>query len=410
MSKTLSQALESGAWSVSAVVFDLNDMLDDEDRPISERRADAAARVGVEMEMRQCPYAGIRHDKWMNVSALTQISSYYTAVLAEMAAFRRAAGARATWADILAGVIDLLARPAIHLLQQRNARGPVPAQIAVGHKLAAGYFGVLRGLHERLAQGENMPLDIDSFMALVDQTGALVGASEVCAGSLPMIRKASIALLEGDADNHTELDPLRLKLARCLALQVQLGIFWQLYDRMHLWSLLRGQHRTHLAPFNDFLSRKLKSAEDETPAHAPIPPDSAMLPEALEAQLRCMLAAALLDIADPQALNEDVQTATALLSEPGSVIRYSGEIPAFALQVAHYLNTRRLFVAELSRLELELRSHLGFAADAAISLGGAVFPMSQALPWYELILGKRLGQDGHLTGNSTGLRVVALKL
>ena len=74
MSKSLVEALSEGAWSVSAVVFDLNDIVDNEGRPVSERRADAAARAGVEMEMRQCPYAGIRHDKWMNVSALAQIS------------------------------------------------------------------------------------------------------------------------------------------------------------------------------------------------------------------------------------------------------------------------------------------------------------------------------------------------
>ena len=60
MSKSLEDALSEGAWSVSAVMFDLNDTLDDEGRPISERRADAEARVGVEMDMRECPFSGIR--------------------------------------------------------------------------------------------------------------------------------------------------------------------------------------------------------------------------------------------------------------------------------------------------------------------------------------------------------------
>lgn len=410
MSKSLVEALAEGAWSVSAVVFDLNDMVDDEGRPISERRADAAVRVGVEMEMRQCPYAGIRHDKWMNFSALGQISRYYNPVLEEMAAFRRLLeGASATWDDILAGVIDQLARPAIYLLQQRNAQGPVPAQMAVGHKLAAGYFGVMCGLHERLALGAKLPVTAESFLNLVDEMGALVGASEVCAGSPQMLRKVSTALVEGSSDSRVEIDRLRLDIARCLALQVQLGIFWNLYDRVHLWQLIRGELRGHLTPYNSFLARKLERAEDDVDALAPAPPSCAALPDALDAQLRSRLADALSDIADPQALEEDLRTATELLGEPGSVIHYDGEHAPFALRVAHYLNAHRLFVAELSRVELELRGHLGFSGDTPISLGAAVFPAPQALSWYELILGRRLGEQGRLTGSSTGVRVVARK-
>ncbi len=408
MSKSLVEALNEGAWSVSAVVFDLNDMLDNEGRPVSERRADAAARAGVEMEMRQCPYAGIRHDKWMNVSALAQISRYYNSVLEEMAAFRRQIeGTNATWADILAGVIDQLARPAIYLLQQRNPQGPVPAQMAVGHKLAAGFFGVLRGLHERLALGASLPVTAESFLNLVDEMGALVGASEVCAGSPQMIRNVSTALVEGDSDCLVELERLRFDIARCLALQMQLGIFWELYDRVHVWSLIRGEHRKHLIPFNKFLADKLERAEDDVDALAPPRPDGALLPEALDAQLRQLLTLALRDAADPQALEEDLRTATGLLNEPGSVIRYNGETALFALRVSQYLNARRLFVTALSKLELELRGYLGFSAHAPIRLGAAVFPSPQALPWYELILGRRLGSDDRLTGTSTGVRVAA---
>ena len=89
MSKNLVDALNGGAWSVSAVIFDLNDMLDDEGRPISERRANAAVRAGVEMDMRECPYAGIRHGRLMNTSALAQVSHHYNPVMGEIAAFRR---------------------------------------------------------------------------------------------------------------------------------------------------------------------------------------------------------------------------------------------------------------------------------------------------------------------------------
>lgn len=406
MSKSLLDALAEGAWSVSAVVFDLDDMLDNEGRPISERRADAEVRIGVEMEMRECPYGGIRHNRLMNVSALAQISQYYGAVLGEMAAFRRRiAGAQANWADILAGVVDLLAGPAIYLLTQRKPHGPVPAQIAVGHKLAAGYFGVLRSLHERLALGNSLPVSVDSFLDLVEETGALVGASEACAGSLPMIRKASTALLDGSADTQIEIDLVRLDMARCLALQVQLGIFWHLYDRAHLWSIVRGETRAHLTPYNDFLVRKLQSVQNEMDAIAPPRPDVGMLPAALQVEMRDQLAIALNDAADLQTLQEDSHAASELLNEPGSVIRYAGAAAPLAQRVASYLYTYRLFVAELSRLELQLRELLNYPANTPIRLGAAVFPTPQALPWYELILGQHVGEDGHLTGNRVGVRV-----
>jgi hypothetical protein len=407
MSKSLMAALSNGAWSVSAVVFDLNDMLDDEGRPISERRADAAVRAGVEMDMRPCPYAGIRHGKLMNLSALAQITHYYNPVMAEIAAFRRQSGGALSWDDILACVVDQLSGPAIYLLQHRSDHGPVPARMAVGHKLAAGYFGVMRSLHERLALGASLPVTVDAFLHLVDETGALVGASEACAGSPPMIRKATTALVEGNFDHPAELDPLRIEMARCLALQVQTGIFWDLYDEVHLWSLVRGEFRDHLHPCNSFLLHEFDSAHHSLDTLAPPRPLGDRLPQALDPQLRARLAEALNDAADPQALEEDVRTATAELKEPGNPIGYDGDAAPLALRVANYLNAHRLFEAELSRLELELRKLLGFPPETAIHLGAAVFPMPRALHWYELILGRKLGADGHLTGRNTRARAAA---
>lgn len=403
MSNSLDDALGERAWSVSAVIGDLNDMLDDEGRPISERRADAAARVGVEMEMRKCPFDGIRNDKWMNVSALAQITSYYKPVLAEMAAFRRQSEkTNPTWDDILAGVLDLLAGPAIYLLQKRNPPGKVPAQVAVGHKLAAGMFGVLRSLHEQLALGNKLPVNVDSFLNLVDETDALVGAAmEACAGSPPMIRKASVALLEGGAEDQIDIDPIRLDIARDLGLQVQLGIFWQLYDRQHLWSLMMGDARQHLVPCNQFLQNKIENAAKDMSKDAPPKPDSSMLPLALDPTLRQQLIAALDLNVEPAFLEQDLKSANDLLNEPGSVIGYNGDLNTFALSVANYLNSYRLFKTELSRLEQQLRGYLGFSQETPIQLGGVVFPTPQALPWYEHILGKRLGEDGRLSGKST---------
>jgi len=403
MSKSLGDALSERAWSVSAVMSDLNAMLDDEGRPISERRADAMARVGVEMEMKLCPFSDIRKDKWMNVSALEQITRYLNPVLEEMEAFRRhSSGNNSGWADILTCVIDQLSGPAIYLLQQRSLNGPVPARIAVGHKLAAGMYGVMRGLCERRAVGTELPVSVDTFLNLIDETGALVGATyEACAGSMPMIRKASTALIEGNPENQLEIDPLRLDLARCLALQVQLGIFWHLYDRIQLWTLIRGELRENLNPGNSFLQNKLEHAGNSLDAVAPPPPDSDMLPEALDASQRQQLAQALNDAVDRQTLQEDINTAITLLNQPRNPVRFDGDIEPMAHRIASYLNTYRLFKAELSIIEQELREHLEFSLDTPIRLGDAALPTPQALPWYELILGGRLGKDDRFMGKST---------
>jgi len=401
MSKNLNDAFSENAWSVSAIMFDMDDLIDDEGRPISERRADAVTRVGVEMEMRLCPFGGIRDGKWMNVSALTQINRYYQDAISELAAFRHhPKGEHFTWDDVLACIVELFAGPATYLLQQRKPEAVVPARVAVRHKLAAGMFGVMLTLHERMTLGADAPpVNADSFMDLIDETGALVGASEACAGSPKMIRKVSEALLELNPDSPLELDPLRLDIGRCLALQVQLGIFWRLYDRVHLWELVQGKFREHLAPRNNFLERKISTAANNlnSPGRPPRP-NCDMLPDMLDTQVRHQFVEAINDNSDPKLLELDCQVAENYLTEQAGAIVYNGPFKPFADSVANYLHTYRLFEAELSRMELALRKLLDYSLDTPIRLGPAAFPSPQALHWYELVLGRKLGSDGHLTG------------
>lgn len=407
MSKYLKDALSDNAWSVSAVMFDLDDILDDEGRPISERRADAATRVGVEMDMKLCPFGGIRDGKWMNVSALAQINRYYKDALAEMTAFRRKANnENFTWEDVLGCIVEMMAGPATYLLQQRNPEIPVPAKVAVCHKLAAGMFGVLLNLHKRMALGEVFPVTTDSFIDLVEKTGALLGASEACAGSPKMIRKAVEGLMDGNAELEVELEPMRLDIARYLALQVQLGIFWHIYDTAHLW-LTAIEFKPHMKPLNIFLQRKIDSSGVEFDENTPPPrPDSNMLPDALNPELRQQFIDALNDKAAPQALAQDKRAALELLTQQAGAILFNGDYDAFASSVANYLHAYRLFESELSRVELEMRQLLGFSADTPIRLGNAVFPKPQALYWYELVLGRKLGNDGRLSGDK--IRVTRL--
>ena len=106
-----------------------------------------------------------------------------------------------------------------------------------------------------------------------------------------------------------------------------------------------------------------------------------------------------------QDVAEDVDAVSQLLAEGGSVIAFDGNNDELSLRIAHYLNAYRRFHAHISGLEHELRNHLGYPADAPISLGSTIFPGAKALSWYERILGRRMDETGRLTGTTTGIRV-----
>ena len=406
MSKSLESAIQGNAWSVAGVIFDLDDMLDDEGRPVSERRADAETRAGVEMDIRECPYHDVRYGRLMNKSALNQVGKHYNEVLEEVALLRaRLGGAEATWSDIFAVVLDQLARPAIYLLEKRDTEGPVPARAAVSHKLGAGFFSIMRTLHERIAQGFDLPVFSGDFRSLIEETGALLGASEACAGPPKMIWAASAALVDGKTVDGKTVDANRVCIARCLGLQVQLGIFWRLYDATHLWAIVRGDIRPHLKPWNDYLKLQLERSGKELAATPPKRPRGSALPEALDNASRRNLRMAIEEESSKQDVAEDVDAVSQLLAEGGSVIAFDGNNDELSLRIALYLNAYRRFHAHISGLEQELRNHLGYPADAPISLGSAIFPGAKALSWYERILGRRMDETGRLTGTTSGIRV-----
>ena len=408
MSKNLINALHGEAWSISALVCDLSDQLDDEGRPLAERRAEATVRAGVTMEMRECPYKDARHGKLMNVSALTQIAEHLEPVLADISAFRHAAGAEPDWSQILAGVMDKLAAPACHLITHRDAPTPIPARVAVGHKLAEGYLGVMRKLLERIALGESIPVSTEVFLEIVHQSGALFGASEVCAGSTAMLQHTTEALIDGQPETTQTVDPIRLLIARDLALQVQMGVLWELYDRVHLSQLMDTEIASQLKPCNDFLQAKLNEAQREhgqVQAARPLP---AALPRELDSATREQLGIALQDQASPAELQPDIAIHLALLGQPGSVIAYRGDHQTMAHRVANYLHCYRLFLTALTQLEWRLRKSLDYHTQAPVKLGGLAFPLPQALPWFELILGCRMNEAGHLQGSQVGVRQTPL--
>ncbi len=408
MSQGLTNALTGKPWSLSELLFSLDHVLDAEGRPVTERRAPASVRMGVEMEMRACPYTDGREDKLMNHSALTQVTRFYNDVMAEVAGVRQLADeGQLSWSDILVPVLYQLLGPTLFLLKQKGGDAPLPAKEAVGYKLGAGYFGVMQTLFERRALGGDIPVTTPAFLDLVYETRALVGGAEVCAGSPEMLRNASRTLMQGDPGSAGDIDAVQLQLARTLALQFELGTFWRLFDATHYFNLIRGHDRQHLVPFNDFLQRKLDEAAaalGSKPAPAPV---AERLPQGLDSGVREQLLQALQHTTPAETLSVDFKAAVNLLKTPGSVISFGGSKVGLALQFTRYLHCMRLFRQTMSDLEIGLRQSLGMKADSGVKLGPVVFAKPLALPWYERIVGCRLGDSGHLDGSQTGLRVPA---
>lgn len=410
MSQALECALEGEAWSLSAIVFDLEDIFDDEGRPVAERRARALTRSGVPMDMRACPYHDLREGKLMNHSALTQVSRHYNAVMPELAAFRsQCAEPGNDWASIVAAVTAQLARPALHLLEHRPPDRRVPAADAVAHKLGAGFFGVLLSALERKAQGLEIQATPGTFLSITAETRALIGANEVCAGSPAMIRNAVETLFAGDPAAPA-LPERRLEVARGLALQVELGVFWRLYDRYHYRALLTGPDREQLRPFNHYLQGVIEQESRAVAERTAPPPSPAHLPPLPDTRLRSALAQALAQEGMTDALRQEREVLECLLAEPGAVVAYTGDQAAMAEKAARYALTYRLFRSAIAVQEQRIRHALGFPGDTPFAPGPLVFMPPKTLPWLERILGIRMGESGYFDGSRLGVRQMNARL
>jgi hypothetical protein len=410
-SSPLQAALLDEAWAVSGLFYGLEQLLDEDGRPLSERRAPSDVKKNVVMELRRCPYQDARNGKPMNVSALAQITKYLDAVLQDISAFRSTlaeeaqkgiAGSKEEGSEpldaLLVTVIDQLAGPALHVLARRRDDLRIPPLLSVGHKLAAGFFGVVYNLLFARAQGKERALDVDSMMHFIVESRALIGESEVCAGPPHLILRATEILLHGTAKERTS--PLRIAFAKTLAAQVSLGIAWELFDAaVERRILLEDARRETLRPRTSTITRALdervreleKSGEPQTEAHAArAVPTSPASPAAIDPKdaesLRQLLASG--GFALP-AHAEIAEILHGLFSHGDSAI----EIPDASLRLplarrlAGFLVCYRRIVVTQVALELRLRELLQYSKEAPMKFGGVVFPHSKCQKWFEALTG-----------------------
>jgi hypothetical protein len=395
-SELLTGVLGNEPWAVSGLIYGLDRLLDEEGRPVSERRAPSIAKQGVVMELRRCPYQDERQGKPMNISALAQITKHLDAVLADVATFRGSLPASSGWSGFLAAVLDQLAAPALQVLRSRSDEQPVPAQLSVGHKLAAGYFGVAYGILTAEAQGRHREPTSDSVLQFVRESGALIGASEVCAGPLHLIGRATEVFLHGRSS--ARVSEARLAIAETLAMQVRIGLGWELFDaateRQLLLELLP---RPLLQPRTSIILRALDERlvalaalqnvatwEQAATAIPEVVPPTAdrQAADSLRTLFRSGGAAASSTARSQALLLELLGEARPALELTDASLR-----PSLAWLLAGYLEVYRATVGTLYLGELSLRTRLGYPTAAPMKLSSLIFPFPKTVRWLEALLG-----------------------
>lgn len=375
-------------WAFAALVHgELDDLLDDDGRPLGERRATSPAKTGVPFVLKACPYDDARLGRPMNASALAQVTRNTAAVLDELASFRAAADLDAPrWEDVLTAVLHLLGAPATFLLRTDGA-STVPTKLAAAHKLGAGYFGVVRAIVSEAARGHVLPVTPEALLEHAHRTHALLGASEVCAGPPAMLLHATHVLLHGRPGARPLADHRAYQVAKLFRQQVQLGIAWEHFDRALESMVLRTVARSRLR--TDFYARRIQErqairaeAPESTTAHA-----VAAIPFDLSASesdgLREAFASRTSTRIDIPALGDDGGAAALDGADREQLVQW----------LSDYLVAQTAVMSALRSLEHALREALSVKSSAPTALHSTIFPRPAALHWLETSLGLRVSFD-----------------
>lgn len=388
------------AWSASGMIYAVEYLLDDEGRPVSERRAANRVKAGVPMELKSCPYRDERKGHPMNVSALAEITRHLDPVLDDVRAFRSArTSTEAGWNPMFAAVVDQLSGPALHLLRTRDPSALIPARRAVGHKLAAGFYGVVRGLLREQALGRERAITVEEVLSYVKSSRSLIGASEACAGPLHLIAKATAVFLgEGEETGapHGKVSAEHVEIIDALCAQLRLGVLWELFDlQMERSLLLEAFARGEVIRRNPYIERVLGERLQELGDRAPQEREGLeviALPQRLSSASRLRLQALL---SGREVYDSTAPIVTTLLEvmtrgEVALELREEAQREAVARNVARYFLAYRELLSAHAELERTIRERLGYSVDIPLRPNALIVPIPTMFRWTQAVLGHRL--------------------
>ncbi|MCB9600105.1 MAG: hypothetical protein H6721_00720 [Sandaracinus sp.] len=378
-------------WAFGELLFGLDRLCDTDGRPVAERRAPSDVKVGVPIVLKPCPYADARQGQPMNVSALAQLTRALPSVRASVEAFHRHPDVPSgTWPGMLGAVLDQLAGPALVALDARGAEVLVPADVSAGHKVAAGFYGVLWRLLRDDACAPLTP-GVESFVGYVERDGGLIGASEVCAGPMNLIRSATRFFLDGaeGEDSGPVADSRRVACIDALATQVRLAVAWRLFDEAVEDAWFFGAQRIRVEPRNTFVARRFDGRREER-RHVSATLSNVLrampaLPDDVHARFTELLARAYATEGEaPPALDELFR-----LQEGG--FRFEPEASRqLSLHLAPYVDVYLAFVDVSLECERRLRHALELPTSDRIRVAGLPMTRPRALDWFEVALGHEL--------------------
>ncbi len=393
----LLDAARSGApWSLCALVFGLDDVLDAEGRPLHERRAPSLTKHGVPMELVACPYHDERRGRPMNASALEQLLRHFPAAAARVAGFRGMLGPLPRWEAMLRALLDLLAAPSLALLFQADSRAPLPAPIAAGYKLAAGYYSALLAVLEHEARAAPLEPTASSFLAFVREHRLLLGPSEACAGPTEHLTALTRILLDATPP-PAPVEARRAGVAELLAAQARIALSWRLVDEAAEAALLDGA--VELLPKNHVMADRLGDRRAELARRPPLVPARAAGPllAAASATETNALAGAVDRWASGAAQPSESTAALVALLELGEGgYAIGGDRRLAAARLAALVALYRSFAGAQCRLERALRAHLSLPVEAGVELGAPLLPKGRGLAWLEALTGHHLVRPSEL--------------
>jgi hypothetical protein len=325
-------------------------------------------------------------------------------VLAEVVAFRRKLPLEvAPWDAMFLGVLDQLTAPHRYLLRDAPYAHAVPVPLAVGHKLAAGFFGVLmKTRRNEILSGESVPASVEQFLQEVREQKALIGLSEVCAGPPNLIERCAQAWLGPIERAHEVLrspklvdrpiDEGRLELARILATQIELGTAFGLFDNRVEADLLR-RFGGQLEPRNPFIRRRLVERRIQIIEHEPVPQAAPLraLPRTLSGKRLAMLEGRFLPQGPSQATYARLTVATLIHEKQGALtLDGSAQTDELASEIVNYFRAYQQLVQAQWEMEQSLRGILQTKDGDLLKLSSLQRPLPRALDWMEALLGYRL--------------------
>jgi MFS transporter, DHA3 family, macrolide efflux protein len=189
------------------------DLKDTDQRPFSEGNATEAARNGVPFTYKRSPYAGSRHGKEMNVSALSQMAKHWSAILADLA-FLRTQYLQRYSLKHLKSLWDLWhfahTATSIHAYLARRSQNPfksgdLPPRIGGLFKAAQGLF--MTSEHMIVVSGRpfDSVINVKEFIEYIEanEIFTMSSTNKVCSGPPHMVDEFIVVALNGQKITST---------------------------------------------------------------------------------------------------------------------------------------------------------------------------------------------------------------